>query len=217
MSELPKHLTLSHKSKAQVSWQPFWACFYQGSKVQMLLQFPWLSLYTCTRDIFFLHFPCRSSQETAKILTTTDSASCSPEELKPASGQGKQTWCNCSIPPSGKIDGVGAKVKLSGQLGPERSWMLQICWASLAAILMNKPSRELGVIYNTAQCKLCDTDHSDSCGPGGFSPAAQEPGKTPKLFYVCTNIKGHFYVKYEETPILLFSKFGTLPLKCWLF
>lgn len=89
MSELPKHLTLFQKSKAPVSWQPFWACFYHGRKVQMLLQFPWLSLYTCTKGYFFLHLPCRSSQETAEILTTTDSASCSPEKLKPCEWAGQ--------------------------------------------------------------------------------------------------------------------------------
>lgn len=68
MSELPKHLTLSHKSKAQVSWQPFWACFYQGSKVQMLLQFPWLSLYTYTRDIFFSPFSMQIKSGDSKNL-----------------------------------------------------------------------------------------------------------------------------------------------------
>lgn len=92
-------------------------------------------------DIFFLHFPHRSSQETAEFLTSTKSAFCSPEELR------LHKW--------------------AGQTN---------------VMQLNKPSRELGVICNTARCKFGDTDHSESCNPGGISPSAQEPGKTPKLF-----------------------------------
>lgn len=132
------------------------------------------------RDIFFLHFPHRSSQETAEILTATNSAFCSePEELEPHEWAGQtnvmqlqqlwqKRWCW----------GKDEAVRSAGTWKIMKATNL----LSITGSYFNKPSRELGFIYNTAQCRLGDTDHSDSCSPGGISPAAQEPEMTPNLF-----------------------------------
>lgn len=67
MPKLPKHIMFPQKSKAQAAPESLWARFCQGTKVQMLPQFSWLSLCTWIKGYYssFFHVGQSTRQQAA--------------------------------------------------------------------------------------------------------------------------------------------------------
>lgn len=142
------------------------------------------------------------------------------EDLKPCERAGaSHTGYNHNVPPSRKTDYLGAWWGKSEAVSSAGTWeIMKPTNLSIIDSYFNCTSRpEKWELFITELSTNCMALTSDSCSPGGFSPAAQEPGKTPKLPSVCLSVKAHICLKYVANTTLLSHEFWPLSFMYWLW